>query len=310
MGDLSQYKQDLSCELEKYSIKEAPLTPKVSIIVPVYNAEKYLDKCVMSLIKQTLKDIEIILVNDGSKDSSATLIEWFQKYDARIKLINQENKKQGGARNNGLRNASGEYISFVDSDDWIDPDFIEKLYNTAIKYNTDITATNIIKHKKNKRKYNVRYRRTKTATNMSSKIKLCSDKKKRFFYVMNKLYKKSFLVENHITFEENCYFEDVLFSIKAIFHAKNIASEPNTNYHYIYNINSTINSKRTEKKKADHNKAYIELQDFAHKNKIKLPECLNYVIKYWKTPLFKIYKGEYKEKICLFGIIPIFYKQK
>ena len=100
---------------------------KVSVIVPVYNTEKYLQKCLDSLINQTLKDIEIICINDGSTDNSENIIRMFAKEDSRIKLINQENKKQGAARNAGMKIATGEYIGFVDSDDYVDLNYFERL---------------------------------------------------------------------------------------------------------------------------------------------------------------------------------------
>ena len=104
---------------------------KVSVIVPTYNNEKYLVRCLISLIKQTLKEIEIIVINDGSTDRTKELLNEFSKTDCRIKVIHQENKKQGAARNEGLKIAEGEYIGYVDSDDWVDLDYFEKLYNNS-----------------------------------------------------------------------------------------------------------------------------------------------------------------------------------
>ena len=103
------------------------ISPKVSIVVPVYNTEKYLEKCLKSLISQTLKDIEIICVNDGSTDKSSEILQKFADSDTRIKIITQSNQKQGVARNRGMEVALGEYIGFVDSDDWVHLDFFEKL---------------------------------------------------------------------------------------------------------------------------------------------------------------------------------------
>ena len=101
---------------------------KVSIIVPVYNTSKYLDKCITSLINQTLKDIEIIIVNDGSIDDSQKKIELWQKKDKRIKLYNKENGGQASARNLGLSVANGEYIAFLDSDDYVTNDMYDIMY--------------------------------------------------------------------------------------------------------------------------------------------------------------------------------------
>lgn len=101
--------------------------PKVSVIVPVYNAEKYLSQCVDSILAQTLNDIEIILVDDGSTDSSANMCDDYQKRDSRVKVIHKSNGRAAAARNAGMNIAQGDYIAFVDSDDWISPDMYEKM---------------------------------------------------------------------------------------------------------------------------------------------------------------------------------------
>ena len=103
--------------------------PKISIIIPVYNVEKYLEQCLKSVINQTFKDIEIICINDGSTDNSLEILEAFQKQDERIKIINKQNEGQGIARNEGLKVAKGEYISFIDPDDWVAQGMYEFLYN-------------------------------------------------------------------------------------------------------------------------------------------------------------------------------------
>ena len=103
----------------------------VSVIIPAYNVEKYIAKCLDSLINQSLKDIEIIIIDDGSTDKTPFIIKDYANQDKRIKVIAQTNQKQGAARNRGLEAASGEYIGFVDADDWVDLNYFEKLYETA-----------------------------------------------------------------------------------------------------------------------------------------------------------------------------------
>lgn len=283
--------------------------PKVSIIIPAYNTEKYIFKCLLSLVCQSLKDIEIIVVNDGSTDNTPAIINEFIDNDARIKIVSQENKKQGAARNTGLQVAQGEYIAFVDSDDWLDLNYIENLYSTAKKHDADIVTTNLYKHKKVYNKFNVKYNKEIIATTTKDKIKLCEDRNHRFFYVINKLYKKEFLDKIGIKFSENKYFEDVIFSAKTIFYANKIVSCPSTRYHYNENTSSTVNSnKNSEKKQQDKIDAYLELHKFAKENSIKLPERVNYSEKYW-SGIFKIYKGYFKTKILLCGIIPIYIKK-
>lgn len=116
------------------------MQPKVSIIVPVYCVEKYLHACVDSLLAQTLEDIEIILVDDGSPDQSGKIAEDYAKKDSRIKVIHQSNAGLGPARNTGMEAATGEYIGFVDSDDWVKPDMFEKLYQAAAQNDADIVV--------------------------------------------------------------------------------------------------------------------------------------------------------------------------
>lgn len=111
--------------------------PKISIIVPIYNVERYLDKCIQSLIGQTLKDIEIILVNDGSLDQSPMICDKYAKQDYRIKVIHKHNEGLSSARNAGLEIISGEYFMFVDSDDWLDVETCEVSYNCAIHRQVD-----------------------------------------------------------------------------------------------------------------------------------------------------------------------------
>lgn len=115
--------------------------PKVSIIVPVYNAEKYLQECVESVLCQTLSDIELILVDDGSTDSSPTLCDQYAAQDRRVKVIHKPNGRAASARNAGLRAASGEYVAFVDADDWISPDMYEKMLQT----NADVTLCDYVR---------------------------------------------------------------------------------------------------------------------------------------------------------------------
>ena len=124
---------------------------------------------------------------------------------------------------------------------------------------------------------------------------------------MNRIFKTSVIRNNSILFPEGCYYEDVIFSTKAIFYANKIVSVPNAEYHYVEHSTSTVKSKENlQKKKEDSNSAHIELQKFAMEHNIKLPERLNYTESYWNGPFIKIYKGCYKIKFMLLGFIPIF----
>ena len=116
--------------------------PKVSVVVPIYGVEKYLHQCVDSILAQTLKDIEIILVDDGSKDKCPEIVDEYAKKDPRIVAVHQPNGGYGRAVNHGIELAKGEYIGIIESDDWIEPDMYEKLYEKAVACNADVTKAN------------------------------------------------------------------------------------------------------------------------------------------------------------------------
>ena len=107
---------------------------KISVIIPVYNVEKYLDKCIMSVINQSYKNLEIIIVDDGSTDNSRVLCDKYAKIDNRIKVFHKKNGGLSDARNFGLKHATGEFIAFLDSDDWVDKDLYKILYDNIFKY--------------------------------------------------------------------------------------------------------------------------------------------------------------------------------
>lgn len=297
--------ETLKHEINKYKITDYYEKPVISIIIPAYNVKDYVGKCLLSIIKQTFKEIEILIIDDGSNDGTKEIIELFRQ-DKRVKIFTQKNMGVSQARNLGLKNALGKYIGFVDSDDWIDENYYEKLYQTVSKYNADIGITSIIKHKKSYIKYNLHYKKEKLAVSLKDKIKLCEDKSHRIFSVWNRLYKKELIDRYNLTFPPGRIMEDVPFSIRAIYYANSIVSVPHIKYHYIERSSSIINSSdKCGKRKKDHILAYNELIDFAAEHGIKLPERLNYINNYWIFPLFKVYVGKYMKKVLLFGIIPI-----
>lgn len=279
---------------------------KLSIIVPVYNVEKYLPKCLESLIKQTLKDIEIICVNDGSMDNSLAILKEFASRDSRIRIIDNQHQGVAKTRNTGIEQSTGEYIGFVDSDDYIDIDFFEKLYNSATKSNSDIAIASILKHKNFFNIYNAKYTKEETAITIQDKIKLCEDKKHFFFYAWNKIYHSGVIKENNIKFSEGQIYEDVMFAIKALYYSNKIISVYGTKYHYIEHENSLTKYKdKTGEKEHDLIKAYSELQEFCNSKNIEIPERLNYYTKENFGFILNLYKGKYQSKIQLFNIFTI-----
>ena len=297
-------------EIEDYIVAEPFLEPKVSVIVPAYNTEKYIEKCLISLIKQTMKEIEIIIINDGSTDNTLEIINKFASLDKRIKLITQSNQKQGAARNKGMKIAKGEYIGFVDSDDWIDLDYFEKLYATAKKYNSDIAlATNVrIGNGKTKKRLNIE--KEEFVKTLQEKIDISHQAKNPC--PTNKIYRREMLQINQITWPEGVYCEDKLFTIHAIYYANGLVTVPNAYYYYYRNPNSTVNSKSKRhsiKILADKNKARKTVVDFLREKNADIKDSGFFyrsnkiIIKNKALLTIKCFLK--KEIYYLFGFLPI-----
>lgn len=244
--------------------------PKVSVIVPVYNTEKYLDKCLRSLINQTLADIEIICINDGSTDKSYEILKTWASADKRIKLLSQENSKQGAARNRGLDIAQGEFITFVDSDDWVDKDYLEKLYNAAIKYNVNIAAASMIREKKDKSKIHLSLNTEAVYQGASAIIKALDN----HFETAGKLYKHVTIKD--LRFAEGVLYEDGGYTIRAIDNCASAVTVPGAIYHYFSNTKSTIKQKLGIKNENDKIETSLDLIDYAQEHNIKTKEWCIY----------------------------------
>ena len=207
---------------------------KVSVIIPVYNVEKYLNKCIDSIINQTLEEIEIICVNDGSTDSSLNILEDYKNKDNRIIIINQRNLKQATARNNGIKIAQGEYISFIDADDFIENNFLENMYSEAKNNDTDIAVSNV-KSFINEDYQNDTYVGYWSFYNYNNNVLINAEDKFGVIYscaIWNKIYKRDFLIKNNIYFFENLFLEDVSFNSIAAILSNKIILLKNTYYYY------------------------------------------------------------------------------
>ena len=270
--------------------------PKISVIIPVYNVEKYLSRCLDSIINQTLSDIEIICINDGSSDNSAEILELYSKNDNRIKIITQENKGLSIARNTGLSEAKGEYVSFIDSDDWISPNFFEKLYTSAVKFDADIAAAGIVCVRKGKWNKLVNYDDEIVTQDFAKKLDLCEIPWHCF--VWNKIYRRENLKTK---FEDGRIYEDMLFTPVALFNSNRLVTVPNASYYYFRHKNSIVKSK-TKKSKDDFIYAKNKMRQFLidcgiditkYKPKIKKYKFLG--ITFFKT----INKNKSKEYVLL-----------
>lgn len=266
---------------------------KVSIIVPVYNVKKYLRKCLDSLINQTLKDIEIICINDGSTDKSLEILEEYKNRDSRIILLNQENSGQSVARNRGIEIAKGEYIGFVDPDDWVDLDYYEKLYNAASTNNTDIAVGGIIRVTGIKKKKFLNFEKETLTDNTKLKFELCDVPEKS--YVWNKIYKTEKLKEIGLEFEKGIFYEDCIFTPQALFYLGKIVTVPNIYYYYLRRGNSTV------KQRSEKANGFIK----EHNIDISSHEPKTYRFKIFGVTIFKIRQIGKRKQYALFNIIKI-----
>lgn len=238
---------------------------KISVIVPIYNVENYIKRCVESILKQTYKNIELILVDDGSTDNSGTICDEFSKKDKRIQVVHKNNGGVSEARNAGLEKVSGEYIMFVDSDDWIDPFMMEKMYRTLKKYDTELVVCEPI----------YAYETHTNTPELSGESFLLDSKEalkllvedRRFRSVLwNKLYARRLWQD--IRFPKGKHYEDVRTIYKIYDLCEKIAFLEQGLYYYFQRDESIVHSSQID--------SYLELVDAVEERKkgleIKYPD--------------------------------------
>lgn len=206
--------------------------PKVSVIVPIYNVEKYLEKCINSLLSQTLEDIQIILVNDGSKDNSGNIAKEYEKNNKdRVIYVEKENGGLSDARNYGLKYATGDFIAFLDSDDYIEKNAYEEMYNKAIEENADYVECDFIWEFPNKIRVDKQYP--------------YKNKKEMFSFVRvvawNKLIKRQLITDNNLEFPKGLRYEDIEFTYKLIPFVNKFAYVDKPFIHYVQREGSIAN---------------------------------------------------------------------
>ncbi|SDM77669.1 glycosyltransferase [Bacillus sp. OK048] len=231
------------------------MRPKVSIVVPIYNVEKYLSRCLDSLLAQSLKDIEIVAVNDGSYDLSLDILKKFALMDSRIKVIDKPNGGVSTARNEGIKLAKGEYIGFVDPDDWIDKEMYEVMHNNAKSEKVDIVMCSYIREFENHSKLKnfklprkVRYEDEEVKLNIMRRLigpvneEIANPELlDAWGTVWSKLYRAEIIKENGIRFVDLNKIgtnEDTLFNIEAFYYTKSFLFINSPYYHY-WRANST-----------------------------------------------------------------------
>ena len=263
-------------------------TPKISIIIPVYNSEKYLDECIESVTNQTLKEIEIICVNDGSKDNSIDILKKHQEKDPRVIIIDKKNAGVSAARNNGINIARGEYIEFLDSDDYIDEETCETAYNMIKNEDADILC------------FGWKNFTDDESTTFRKDCKLGKEiftdwieakKKRASMMCWNKLYKKSILQENQLKFNSDIKIaEDECFNLCVYPFAKKIVHIPFSFYNYRVNMSSATKTMSFKFMITNYLKVWNFVDDFYKQHDIQF----NVLSRFF---YLKIYKEDFLQTV-------------
>lgn len=290
--------------------------PKVSIVIPIYNTQKYLNECLDSVVNQTFKDLEIICVNDGSTDGTLEILKSYAEKDERIKIISQENKGAGAARNKGIEACRGQYVYTMDSDDYIYADAIEDMYENAVLNNSDIV---LIKYGRDEI---LDRENSRNGFYLDDELHMSGEDYKEFTFTYKDIkrnvlntyfnhvicfYKKEFLDEwEDFKFQENSIFEDVIFHVKTFLRAERISHIPRIYYYYRRVESSQM---RNYKKYSDIFKTIDAVDEFLRENGFMeefkkefdlftIVQCLTYILCTDSEEYFQITK-KYFAKIDL-----------
>ncbi len=219
------------------------MIPLVSIIVPVYNVENYLEKCLDSLVNQDFDNYEIVVVNDGSTDKSKEIAERYQTKYAQIVLINQENKGLGGARNTGIEAARGEYLLFVDSDDYIRKDTLHLLYSKAVEQQADMVVFGytIVDELGNVIKIDHGFENEKPTLDENRELLMCAP------IACNKLIKKDLFINSGIRFPDRAWYEDLRTILKLYLYVEKFGFVHQSLYFYLKRKGSITNALKADR---------------------------------------------------------------
>lgn len=249
----------------------------ISIIIPIYNAEKYIDECIESIEKQTYTNWECILVNDGSTDSSGNICNQWAKNDKRIHIIHQKNCGVSIARNNGLKKSKGEYICFIDSDDWIDENYLKLMIEHSSHCDLVVSGqirefpnrTTTIYKPCNTEVFNISHENANKFIELSEDFLL--------FAPHEKLYKKEIITNNNIRFLEGCnYGEDLIFNFQYLQYVNNISTISDAQYHYRI-LSNTLSTKFRENQFYEDYDQWKILEAFFYKHHLLTPKAKEYL---------------------------------
>jgi len=234
-------------EDDKYMQKKQKL---VSIISPVYNGEAYIEECINSIINQTYKNFEWIIVNDGSSDNTEKIVKKYQKKYKWIKLINITNHGQGYARNIALKEAEGEFVAYLDSDDYLDKKMLEITVECMIKNNPDFVLFDYIIHDKANNKFSEHRKYDYYNKDEFIGKEVLSMLNTNAHFIWNILYKKDFLLKNNVKCGEGYIYEDTMFYVNCVINASKVSVIHDKLYYYVQNPVSTTRKKNNSNKHA------------------------------------------------------------
>ncbi|WP_064975434.1 glycosyltransferase family 2 protein [Alistipes provencensis] len=287
------------------------MEPKISVIIPVYNVEPFLARCLDSVVGQTLRDIEIICVDDGSPDRSIDILNRYAAGDARIRVISQENRGLGGARNRGFDAAAGEFILFVDSDDWIDAAYCERLYEAAREAGADVACASMLKIRPSYSKWTIRYTERQVVADAQEKFRICRCPPD--FYVMNKLLRREMLLRLGLRFRERVCYEDVEYTMRVLCEGGNVVTVPDVVYRYVVNATSITKSRQTPKKQQDKYLAHKAFADYMAAHGLHLDARFRHITRRtydrWGITWLKLKECGDRQTFRLFDLIPIWWRR-
>lgn len=240
------------------------VVPNISVIIPIYNAGKYVEKCLESITHQTYQDIEIIIVNDGSTDNSREICERYARKDNRITLINTENRGAGSARNTGIEKAKGKYISFIDSDDYICNDYYERLYSMIQKSGADIAVGRYQRISEHETMHFVNTGEVQEYTSIQELLILYGEDEDKYVnavLVTNKLFNRE-LFGDDIRYPLHRIIDDEFIIYKLIDRSKKIVCTDDVMYAYVQSDSSVMRANFKEKRVYDTIDAYDEVYEF------------------------------------------------
>ena len=257
------------------------MNPKISVIIPVYNVEKHLEKCLSSILNQTLDSLEVIAINDGSTDRSLEILEHFSNQDQRLKVINQVNQGVSAARNKGLSLAQGEYIGFVDSDDYIEDTMYEKLYECVNQYNCDVVVANVFDETSESSTVSLDFETGKVEVVYNQMDKFLKEHFFKFGHaVWHKLFRRQLIEENQLKFYsyQEVSSEDMLFNLFILSCAETIYYLNEPLYHYVIHESSLTKSHHAKCNMVLRSQKTIQLvQNQYHLKQIRIPIFLDYL---------------------------------